>query len=142
MDQTHNDNANVTIPEGTWPITMKDENGNDMVAFIDAGVYEYGGAAALFIRSFNEEYGDFELYEYITTNVPGSFLMNPETDVIVNHNMPDDAVQAVIDAGVIEENPYTQVRSGFVRMPVHAMTDKAREWFYSRPFVQEFYEEK
>lgn len=130
----------IAIPEGTWPINIKDIDGNDMTAFIDAAVYAYGGAAALAIYTYSEEFKDFELYSYITTNVPGSFLMNPDTDVIVNHNLDKDTVQAVIDSGIIEEDNYTQVRSGFVLMPVHEMTDKAREWFYSRPEVQDFYE--
>lgn len=78
--------------------------------------------------------GQFEYYDTVTVNPPAGeplFLLNPDTDIIVSHNIANTEVEAMlIDAGIIEAEPYTQVRTGMALNYVHAMTDKAIACFF------------
>ena len=78
---------------------------------------------------------NFEYYDTITVNPPASdplFLLNPDTDIIVSHNIAGTEVETLlVDAGIIEAEPYTQVRTGMAMNYVHAMTDEAAAFFFA-----------
>ena len=78
---------------------------------------------------------DFEYYDTVTVNPPANdplFLLNPDTDIIVSHNIAGTEVETLlVDAGIIEAEPYTQVRTGMAMNYVHAMTDDAVAFFFA-----------
>lgn len=124
--------------EGTWPVTLVDkDNGTKETYYIEAGVYTETGFAMLMLCEFDEEKNELNVDMHVTTNVPGAFMLNPDADIIVNHNLSDDLYDALIETGLIEENNYTQVRSGMVMMPIHELTEEGFKWFASRPLVKE-----
>lgn len=98
-------------------------------ARLTASRYLHGGGAYIGVEVWDGETGVYEPWVDFSCNVGDAFLADPEYDIIVNHKVDGAILTAVIDAGLIEPEPYTQVRSGFVRMPVHAMTDVGRGWF-------------
>lgn len=94
-----------------------------------ASRYMHGGGAFVGVETWSDEFNAYEPWTDFSCNVEDAFLMDPEYDIIVNHNASEELTEAVIASGFIEPDNYTQVRSGFVLMPVHEMTDKGREWF-------------
>ena len=106
-------------------------------ARLTAGRYLHGGGAYIAVETWDEQEQEYQRWTDFSCNVAGAFTADPDYDIIVNHNCDGDLVRAVIDTGLIEPESYTQVRSGYVVMPVHAMTDKARAWFDAQPEVQD-----
>lgn len=98
-------------------------------ARLTASRYLHAGGAYVGVEVWDDETGTYEPWVDFSCNVDSAFLLDPDYDIIVNHKVDGAILTAVIDAGLIESDPYTQVRSGFVRMPVHAMTDAGRAWF-------------
>lgn len=83
----------------------------------------------------NNPTADLELLDILTVNPPASplFLLDPDTDIVISHNLVGtvfgrETLGLLIDAGLIEDAPYTQVRTGMVINPVFAMTDTFRDW--------------
>lgn len=98
-------------------------------ARLTARRYLHGGGAYVGVEVWDDETGVYEPWVDFSCNVSGAVLRDPVYDIIVNHKVDGSLFDAVAATGLIEPEPYTQVRSGFVRMPVHAMTAVGREWF-------------
>ena len=87
----------------------------------------YGDNGALALVLVVESTG--ELYNSVTVNIPGTIMFDPEYDVILDtNNNPAELLQLVIDTGLVEEDNYTQNRSGFCVYPVHSLTEKGITW--------------
>lgn len=82
----------------------------------------------------NGEYGDaeYDFYDVVTVNPPAGqplFLLNPDTDLIISHNMVGTPIPEMLAAaGIIHNQPYTQVRTGMALNPVYALTDEMIAW--------------
>lgn len=87
----------------------------------------YGDNGALGLMLVNEENREF--YTAVTVNVPGTFMVDPDYDIILDTNdNPSRLLRLVIDTGVVEEEPYGVARSGFCTYPTHALTEKGLKW--------------
>lgn len=92
---------------------------------LEAARYSDNGALALVLVV--ESTG--ELYNSVTVNIPGTLMFDPEYDVILDtNNNSAELLQLVIDTGLVEEDNYTQNRSGFCVYPVHSLTEKGIAW--------------
>lgn len=111
-----------------WTFTF-DFLGTSYNARLVASKYRSNGRAYIGVETWNDDFNAYESWTDFSCNVDPAFMMDPDHDIIVNHNCDSGLVDAVIATGLIEEDSYTQVRSGYVLMPVHAMTDMGREWF-------------
>lgn len=98
-------------------------------ARLTASRYLHGGGAYVGVEVWDDETGVYEPWVDFSCNVDGAVLADPDYDIIVNHKVDGGLFNAVAATGLIGSESYTQVRSGFVRMPVHAMTAAGREWF-------------
>ena len=83
----------------------------------------------------NNPTAELEILDILTVNPPANplFLLDPDTDIVISHNTTDTAfghemLGLLIDEGIIEDAPYTQVRTGMAINSVFAMTDTFREW--------------
>lgn len=111
------------MAETTFDFTINTDEGELKLKLDYVGQYISTFAPAIDIVT-----EDGELYQELTSAVEGAFLYDIEHDIIVDHNVNDKIIDALIDAGFLEEDPYTQVSSGFVRMKVFALNDKGYEW--------------
>lgn len=76
-----------------------------------------------------------EILDILTVNPPANplFLINPDTDIVISHNTTDTAfgremLGLLIENGIIEDAPYTQVRTGMAINSVFSMTETFRDW--------------
>lgn len=76
-----------------------------------------------------------EILDILTVNPPANplFLIDPDTDIVISHNTTDTAfgremLGLLIAGGIIEDAPYTQVRTGMAINSVFAMTETFRDW--------------
>ena len=83
----------------------------------------------------NNPTAGLEILDILTVNPPANplFLINPDTDIVISHNTTDTAfgremLGLLIAGGIIEDAPYTQVRTGMAINPVFQMTETFRDW--------------
>lgn len=76
-----------------------------------------------------------EILDILTVNPPANplFLIDPDTDIVISHNTTDskfgrEMLGLLIDNGIIEDAPYTQVRTGMAINSVFSMTETFRDW--------------
>lgn len=79
-----------------------------------------------------------EVYGNASVFIMDAFLEDPDYDVAIDiNNMTDSIVSALSDAHVIEEEPYTEVRSGFVLYPIFKLTDEFKTWVQDNEDINE-----
>lgn len=98
-------------------------------AYLVPARYAEGMTPAVRICFIDKDGGYEDLWDYLSCNVVDAFLEDEDRDIIINHNISQEVLDAVIDSGFIESDPYTHVRSGYVTMGVHRMTDEGLKWF-------------
>ena len=83
----------------------------------------------------NNPTAGLEILDILTVNPPANplFLIDPDTDIVISHNTVDTAfgremLGLLIDNGIIEDAPYTQVRTGMAINSVFSMTETFRDW--------------
>mgnify|MGYP006956573132 FL=1 len=83
----------------------------------------------------NNPTAELEILDILTVNPPATplFLLDPDTDIVISHNTADsdfgnEMLGLLVTGGIIEDAPYTQVRTGMAINPVFAMTDTFRDW--------------
>lgn len=109
-----------------WAITGTfDGESITLEAYADR--YQNIGRVAILLYVLNED-GTRELFSGLSINAPHILLMDEDRQFILHHDVTDDTLDMVIDAGLIEEDPDMDVKIGMAVTQVYSLTDKALDW--------------
>lgn len=98
-------------------------------AFLVAGRYANNERPAITIMYYDEDDQCDVPWASLTENDAFVMLEDDERDLVINHNLSNEVLNAVIDSGFIEEEPYTMATLGMATTGVHRMTDAGLAWF-------------
>lgn len=103
----------------TFTVTLKD---TPLDATLHFDQYQDNGRTALLLIDPRDD-----SWIDATVNIPEAFIPNSDYAVIKDYGYSVGMADALISAGIIEPEPVTFARSGFITAPVHRFTDKVLE---------------
>lgn len=95
----------------------------------EADRYKDNGRLAVLLYS-EDEYEDDgrSLFTVVTVNVPGIAIEDPETQIILNHDVTRETLNMVIESGFLVPEPVNEVARGQATFKVFQLTPSAAAW--------------
>lgn len=87
-----------------------------------------GRLAVLLYSEDDDEVDGRSLFTVLTVNVPGIDIDDPETQIILNHDVTRETLNMVIDSGFLEPEPVNEVVRGMATFKVFQLTPSAAAW--------------
>lgn len=96
----------------------------------EADRYDVNGRLAILLYSEEDDYEDDgrSLFTVLTVNVPGIAIDDPDTQIILNHDVTRDTLNMVIASGFLEPEPVNEVVRGMTTFKVFQLTPSAAAW--------------
>lgn len=114
-----------TMAQQNWDVPL-DFYGRHFDLKVTVDRYVNGGRPGITLT--HEEDGNEEIFTTLTENAPHIDLDDDRRQIIVNHDVTRETLNAVFDSGLLNREPDDTVYLGMAACNVHSFTDEAQTW--------------
>lgn len=117
------------MDNGNWNIPLN-FYGQHFDLTVKVNRYMDSGRVALQLMHIED--GWEECFTTLTVNDSRIGLEDEDRQVIINHNVTKETLDAVINSGFLEPEPDFTAPMNWVMVSIYSLTDKALEWVQSK----------